>query len=76
MAWTPPSKAIVFITFLLWIFGLFIILDQSLILWNDTLLPTFSLLGLAPFQIWLLIAMIVFFFSWFLFFLVIVLRGL
>ncbi|MFX0018975.1 MAG: hypothetical protein ACFFAK_14795 [Promethearchaeota archaeon] len=76
MAWTPPSKFIVVITFLLWIFGLFILLDMSVIFWNDLILPSIHLFGLANFQSWLLIAMIVFFFSWILFFLAIKLKGL
>ncbi|MGB5910721.1 MAG: hypothetical protein WBH31_05960 [Promethearchaeia archaeon] len=76
MAWTPPSKFIVVITFLLWIFGLFILIDMSVIFWNDLLLPRVYLFGLANFQSWLLIAIIVFFFSWILFFLAIKLKGL
>jgi hypothetical protein len=76
MAWTPPSKFIVVITFLLWIFGLFILIDMSVIFWNDLTLPSIHLFGLANFQSWLLIAIIVFFFSWILFFLAIKLKGL
>ncbi len=76
MAWTPPSKFIVVITCLLWLFGLFIILDQGVLFWSDTLLPTFTLFDFSPFQTWLLIAFIVLFLSWFLFFLAIKFKGL
>jgi hypothetical protein len=76
MAWTPPSKFIVTITFLLWGFGIFILLDQWTIFWTGTLLPIIHPFGLSSYISWLLIAMIVFFFSWFLFFLGVTLKGL
>ncbi|MFX0023595.1 MAG: hypothetical protein ACFE9S_14810 [Candidatus Hermodarchaeota archaeon] len=76
MAWTPPSKFIVVITFLLWGFGLFILLDQFLIFWAPPLLPIIHPFGWASPTSWMLIAMIVFFFSWFLFFLGVTLKGL
>ncbi len=76
MAWTPPSKFIVIITFLLMVFGIFILLDVSVIAWSTLILPTIHLFELANFQSWLLIAMIVFFLAWFLFFLAIKLKGL
>ena len=76
MSWTPPSKFTVFISFLLMAFGIFLILDQSVILWGDLIMPTISLFGLAPFQTWLLIAMIVIFLSWILFYLGVQLKGM
>ncbi len=76
MAWTPPSKFIVTITFLLWGFGLFILLDQFVIFWPGTYLPLIHPFGWSSFQSWMLIAAIVFFFSWFLFYLGVTLKGL
>ncbi len=75
MAWTPPSKFIVVITFLLWGFGIFILLDQWTIFWASPYLPLLTFMG-SSYISWLLIAMIVFFFSWFLFFLGVTLKGL
>ncbi len=76
MAWTPPSKFTVIITFLLWGFGIFILLDQYTIFWTGTLLPQIYPFGWASPTSWMLIAMIVFFFSWFLFYLGVTLKGL
>ncbi|MFX1390432.1 MAG: hypothetical protein ACFE9Z_10245 [Promethearchaeota archaeon] len=76
MAWTPPSKFIVIITFLLWIFGIFIILDQFTIILTGPYLPLVYVLGLSSFQFWMMIAIIVFFFSWLLLYLGVKLKGL
>jgi len=77
MAWTPPSKFTVFLTFLVMAFGVFIVLDQSVALWTGTLLPSIHLTPtLSSFQSWLVIAAIVTFLSWFLFFLGVKLKGL
>ncbi len=76
MAWTPPTKFIVILTFLLMAFGVFILLDMSVIFWNDLILPKVYLFELSNFQSWLLIAMIIFFFAWFLFFLGVKLKGI
>jgi hypothetical protein len=76
MAWTPPSKFTVLITFLLWAFGLFILLDQWTIFWTDTLLPQIHPFNMSSYISWLIIAMIVFFFAWFLFYLGVTLKGL
>ncbi|MFX1500116.1 MAG: hypothetical protein ACFFDH_04030 [Promethearchaeota archaeon] len=75
MAWTPPSKFAVVITFLLMAFGIFILLDMSVIFWKDLILPTIHIFDLSNFQSWLLIAMIIFFLAWFLFFLAVKLKG-
>ena len=76
MSWTPPRKITVFISFLIMAFGIFIILDESVIFWSGPLLPIISLFGLAPFQLWLLIAAIVIFISWILFYLGVQVKGL
>jgi len=76
MAWTPPSRVIVSLTFLLMAFGIFILLDQFTIFWTGTLLPIIHPFNLSSYVSWLLIAMIVFFFSWLLFFLGVILKGL
>ncbi|NHJ21009.1 MAG: hypothetical protein EAX91_08710 [Candidatus Lokiarchaeota archaeon] len=77
MAWTPPSKFIVFLTFILMAFGVFIILDQSTIFWSGNILPSMNIIsGLSSPQFWLLAAVILFFLTWFLFFLAVKLKGL
>ena len=76
MAWTPPTKFIVFLSFLLMAFGVFIILDQSLILWSPSLLPIIHLADFNSFESWILIAAIVVFLSWFVFFLGVWFKGL
>jgi hypothetical protein len=76
MAWTPPGKFTVFLTFLLMAFAVFIVLDQSVAFWPGTYLPTFFLTGYSSFQSWMIIAAVVIFFSWFLFFLGVKLKGM
>ena len=76
MGWTLPSKVTVFITFLLMAFGVFIILDQSLILWSPSLLPIIHLADFNSFESWIVIAAIVVFLSWFIFFLGVWFKGL
>ncbi len=75
MGWTPPSKFIVIITFLLWIFGLFVLIDQ-VFLAPDSLLPEFSLGTFESSETWILFAMIAFFLVWFLLFLGVRLKGI
>ncbi|MFX0177890.1 MAG: hypothetical protein ACFE85_16870 [Candidatus Hodarchaeota archaeon] len=72
MAWTPPSKFIVFLTFLMMAFGIFILLDLSLGAWTP-LLPAFDLMG---YNGWFIIALVLFFLTWFFFFLGVKLKGL
>jgi hypothetical protein len=72
MAWTPPSKFIVVITFLFMAFGIFILMDLSMGLWTS-LLPAFPI---GTYDGWLIIALILFFLTWFLFFLAVKLKGL
>lgn len=72
MGWTPPSKLIVILTFLLMAFGLFIFMDKLLPLWPDVL-PTIQIDG---YPVWMIIGMILFFLTWFLFFLGVKFKGI
>ncbi len=71
MAWTPPTKFAVILTFLFMVFGLFIFMDLHMGIW-DTILPTIDLFG---FNVWDLIILILFFLTWFLFYLGVKLKG-
>ncbi|MFW9822061.1 MAG: hypothetical protein ACFFE4_03955 [Candidatus Thorarchaeota archaeon] len=73
MGWTPPSKGTVVITFITMAFSIFILLD-GMGIWS-------SLLAAVPFQIagydgWLLVALLLIFLTWFLFFLGVKLKGM
>jgi len=57
------------------VFGIFIIVDQIFLV-PDNILPEFELLDFTSEEFWMLIALIVFFLSWFLFFLGVKLKGL
>jgi len=72
MGWTPPSKFIVLLTFLIMAFGIFILLDLFLSAWAP-LLPVFDLLG---YNGWFIIALVLFFLTWFFFFLGVKFKGL
>ena len=72
MGWTPPSKFTVIITFLLMAFGIFILLDMTAVIW-PRVLPVFAIGALNG---WFVIALILFFLTWFLFFLGVKLKGL
>ncbi|MFW9900639.1 MAG: hypothetical protein ACFFDY_05055 [Candidatus Thorarchaeota archaeon] len=72
MGWTPPSKFIVIFTFLLMAFGIFILLDLEALFWTS-LLPT---LNIGTYDGWFIIALILFFLTWFLFFLGVKLKGI
>ncbi|MFX0023597.1 MAG: hypothetical protein ACFE9S_14820 [Candidatus Hermodarchaeota archaeon] len=72
MGWTPPSKFTVVLTFLLMVFGIFILLDQLLGAWT----PLLPALNFAGYDGWLIIALILFFLTWFLFFMGVKLSGL
>ncbi|MFX0083253.1 MAG: hypothetical protein ACFE94_16025 [Candidatus Hodarchaeota archaeon] len=79
MGWTPPTKFTVFISFLLLAFGLFIIIDILFLLpeTNELLVHIELTLGdFDQYQTWGLIAIIVLFFSWLLFYLGVRLSGL
>lgn len=70
--WTPPSKFIVTLTFLFMAFGIFIFMDVSMGIW-DSFLPVFDLFG---YNGWFIIALILFFLTWFLFYLGVKLSGI
>jgi uncharacterized membrane protein YvlD (DUF360 family) len=74
MSWTPPSKFIVTLTFLIMAFGIFIFMDQlpTFGLW-PSILPTFQISG---YNGWIIIALVLYFLTWFLFFLGVKLKGL
>ncbi|MFW9828455.1 MAG: hypothetical protein ACFFEY_12765 [Candidatus Thorarchaeota archaeon] len=72
MGWTPPSKFTVVLTFLLMVFGIFILLDQSTYFWAP-LLPSFLI---GTYSGWFIIALILFFLTWFIFFMGVKLTGL
>jgi len=77
MSWSPPTKGTVILTFLLMAFGIFILLDQALVFWSGSYLPPINLSpSLSSLQSWIIVAAIVFFFSWFLFFLGVKFKGL
>lgn len=71
MGWTPPSKFVVILTFLFMAFGIFIFLDVNGTFWTS-LLPTFDLFG---YNAWFLIGLLLFFLTWFFFFLGVKLKG-
>ncbi len=72
MGWTPPSKFIVILTCLLMIFGIFIFIDLYMGIWTS-ILPVFNL---GAYNAWLIIGLILFFLTWFLFFLGVKLKGI
>ena len=79
MGWTPPSKFIVLITCLLMLFGLFILFDIMFLLpeGNELLLQfDLSMGDFSNEQVWGIIAMVVLFLSWFIFYLGVRLSGL
>ncbi|MHA1988181.1 MAG: hypothetical protein ACW98D_16220 [Promethearchaeota archaeon] len=71
--WTPPSKFIVFVTFLTMVGSVFILLDSAGI-WPSVLasIP----LTFGTFDGWLIIALVLVFLTWFLFFLGVKLSGI
>lgn len=74
MGWTPPSKFIVILTFLIMAFGIFIFMDIDLALWPSVLSSVAFDIG--PYNGWRIIALILFFLTWFLFFLAVKMKGL
>ncbi|MFX1279320.1 MAG: hypothetical protein ACFFA3_07875 [Promethearchaeota archaeon] len=77
MGWTPPSKFTVIIAFLLMAFGVYIIIDLIFLNVDGFLIDTdFTLGDFTVIETWSLIAIIVVFLSWFIFFLGVKLKGL
>ncbi len=72
MGWTPPSKFIVILTFLTMAFGIFIFMDLLMGLW-PSILPAFLI---GAYNGWFIIALILFFLTWFLFFMGVKLSGI
>ena len=72
MGWTPPSKFIVIITFILMAFGIFIFMELNMDLWPDIL----PVINVAGYNVWVLLGLILFFLTWFLFFLGVKLKGI
>ncbi|KKL23798.1 hypothetical protein LCGC14_2421770 [marine sediment metagenome] len=72
MSWTPPTKLVVILTLLFMIFGIFIFLDLEALFWAS-ILPPFNI---GPYSLWFMIALVLFFLTWFLFFLGVKLKGL
>lgn len=75
MGWTPPTKFTVIISFLLLAFGIYILVD-IVFLAPDNILPELTLGDINAFETWTLIAIMVLFLSWFIFYLGVRLTGL
>lgn len=75
MAWTPPSKFTVFLSFLILVGGLFLLIVLIFGIPGITL-PVFNLGTLSSTETWGLIAIILVFFSWLLFLLGVRLKGM
>jgi len=71
--WTPPSKLIVIITFLTMVSAIVIMLDSSGI-WPSLLASVPLTFG--TFDGWLIIAVVLVFLTWFLFFMAVKLSGI
>ena len=78
MGWTPPTKFTVFISFLLSAFGLFIVVDLIFLGPDDYVIVQIDVkIGdFTQYETWGLIAIIVLFLSWFIFYLGVRLAGL
>ena len=74
MGWTPPSKFIVVITFLLMAFGIAIFMDINMGLW-PSFLAGFAF-NIGTYDGWVIIGLILVFLTWFLFFLGVKLTGI
>ena len=72
MGWTPPSKAIVSITAVTMVFAIFILLDMHGLIW-DSFLPEITV---ETYNVWLVIALVLVFLTWFLFYLGVRLSGI
>ncbi len=74
MAWTPPSKLMVIITFLLLAVGLFVLVE--LFFGLTGILPALNIGTFTSGQWWGIIGMALVFLSWFLFYLAIIMKGM
>jgi len=78
MGWTPPSKFTVILTFLLLVFGIFILVDLIFLSPDDEILVgiDLSIGDFTQYEVWGIIAIIILFLSWFIFYLGVRLSGL
>jgi hypothetical protein len=77
MSWTPPSKFTVVLSFLLFLGGLFIIIDLIFTPFAaGSILPVIGFAGFGNQESWIIISLILIFFSWFLFYLGVQLKGM
>jgi len=78
MGWTPPSKFTVILTFLLLVFGIFILVDLIFLAPDDEILVgiDLSMGDFTQYEVWGIIAIIILFLSWFIFYLGVRLSGL
>ena len=74
MAWTPPSKLTVIITFLLLALGLFVLVELFFALTD--ILPALNIGTLTSVQWWGIIGMTLVFLAWFLLYLGVRMKGL
>ena len=79
MAWTPPTKFTVIISFLICVFGIYILVDLGFLFpeGDSILIDTdFKIGDFSVYETWMLIAIVVLFLAWFLMFLGVRLKGL
>ncbi len=74
MAWTPPTKITVIISFLVLAGGLFVL--SELLLGYTNVLPALALGAFSSAEVWGMIAMVLVFLAWFLMFLGVKMKGL
>lgn len=74
MAWTPPSKLTVIITFILLAIGLFVLVE--LFFGLTGILPALNIGTFSSNQWWGIIGMTLVFLAWFLFYLGVIMKGL
>jgi len=79
VAWTPPTKFTVIISFLICVFGIYILVDLGFLLpeGESILIDTdFKIGDFSVYETWMFIAIVVLFLAWFLMFLGVRLTGL
>jgi len=74
MAWTPPTKITVIISFLVLAGGLFVL--SEILLGYTNVLPALALGAFNSAEVWGMIAMVLVFLAWFLMFLGVKMKGL
>jgi len=79
VAWTPPTKFTVIISFLICVLGIYILVDLGFLLpeGDSILIDTdFKIGDFSVYETWMFIAIVVLFLAWFLMFLGVRLKGL